>query len=66
MSLLALVITLIVIGVLLWMVNTYIPMDAKIKNLMNIAVVVAVIFWLLYAFGVISSVSNVRVPRLDG
>jgi hypothetical protein len=65
-SLLALVVTLIVVGVLLWMVNTYIPMDSKIKNILNIAVVVAVVFWLLYAFGVIGSISNVRVPRLDG
>jgi hypothetical protein len=55
-----LIISLIVIGILLWLVNTYIPMDAKIKNILNIVVVIAVVLWLLSAFGVldISSVTH--------
>lgn len=61
MSLLTLVLTLIVVGVLLWLVNTYIPMDAKIKNIMNIVIVIAVVLWLLQAFGVLGHISNVRV-----
>ena len=61
MSLIGLVITLIVVGVLLWLVNTYIPMDSKIKTILNVVVVIAVVLWLLRAFGVLGSLSDVRV-----
>ena len=64
MSLISLAVTLIVIGVLLWLVNTYIPMDAKIKKILNVVVVVAVILWLLYAFGLIDGARNIRVHRI--
>lgn len=50
MDLINLVVILIVIGVLLWLVNSYIPMDAKIKNILNIVVVVAVVLWVLNLF----------------
>jgi len=63
MPLITVVITLIVVGVLLWLVNTYIPMDAKIKKVLNIVVVIAVVLWLLSAFGVIGNLGNVRVGR---
>jgi hypothetical protein len=63
MPLITIVITLIVVGVLLWLINTYIPMDAKIKQLLNIVVVIAVVIWLLSAFGVIGNVGNIRVGR---
>jgi hypothetical protein len=52
MPILPIVVTLIVIGVLLWLVNTYVPMDAKLKQILNIVVVIAVVLWLLKAFGV--------------
>lgn len=61
MPLINLVIVLIVIGVLLWLVNTYIPMDRKIKQIMNIVVVIIVVIWLLQVFGVLGSVGNVRI-----
>ena len=61
MPLINLVITLIVVGVLLWLVNTYIPMDAKIKQILNVVVVIAVVIWLLQAFGVMGSLNSVRV-----
>lgn len=66
MSLISLVVTLIVIGVLLWLVNTYIPMDSKIKQILNVVVVVAVVLWLLFAFGLLGngSVSDIRIPRV--
>ena len=51
MSLVTLVVTLIVVGVLLWLANNYIPMDGKIKKILNIAVVVVVVLWLLNVFG---------------
>lgn len=50
MDLISLIIVLIVIGVILWAVNTYIPMDAKIKNILNIVVVVVLLLWLLKLF----------------
>ena len=58
------VITLIVVGVLLWLVNNYIPMDGKIKKILNVVVVICVIVWLLYAFGIISHSGDIRVPQL--
>jgi len=64
MSLLSLVITLIVVGVLLWLVNTYIPMDGKIKQILNVVVVICVVIWLLHAFGVLSHSSEIRVPQV--
>ena len=59
-----LVITLIVIGVLMWLVNTYIPLDPTIKRIINIVVVVCVVLWLLAVFGVLGAISGVGVPRL--
>ena len=61
MPLVTLVITLIVVGVLLWLVNTYIPMDAKIKKIINVVVVIIVVIWLLHVFGVLGSIENIRI-----
>jgi len=61
MPLISLVIVLIVVGVLLWLVNTYIPMDGKIKNILNIVVVIAVVIWLLQVFGLLGSLNGIRV-----
>ena len=64
MSLLSVVFTLIVVGVLLWLVNNYIPMDGKIKQILNIVVVIAVILWLLYGFGVLGHSGELRLPEI--
>ena len=61
MPLISLVVVLIVVGVLLWLVNTYIPMDSKIKSILNAVVVIAVVIWLLQAFGLLGSLQNIRV-----
>jgi len=61
MSLLNLVVVLIVVGVLLWAVNNYIPMDSKIKQILNIVVVIAVVLWLLDAFGVLRGARDIHV-----
>ena len=55
------VLVLIVVGVLLWLINTFIPMDGKIKRLLNIVVVIAVIIWLLQALGVLGPLSSFRL-----
>lgn len=61
MPLVTIVLVLIVVGVLLWLINTYIPMDSKIKNILNIVVVIVVIIWLLQAFGLMGALSRVKV-----
>lgn len=63
MDLISLIITLIVVGVLLWLVNNFIPMDSKIKNILNIVVVVAVVVWLLNMLGLMDSLRGIRVGR---
>jgi len=60
----SLVITLVVIGVLLWLVNTYIPMDGKIKQILNVVVVICVVVWLLSAFGVLGHSGDIQVPQV--
>ena len=61
MSLINLLIILVVIGVILWLINTYIPMQATIKKILNAVVVIAVIIWLLKVFGVIGQVENIHI-----
>lgn len=61
MSLLSIILVLIVVGVLLWLVNTYIPMDRKIKNILNAVVVIVVIIWLLKVFGLLTSLRDVHI-----
>ena len=61
MDLIQVVIVLIVVGVLLWLVNNYIPMDSKIKQILNIVVVDAVILWLLKVFGLLGFLRGIRV-----
>jgi hypothetical protein len=61
MPLIHIVLVLIVVGVLLWLINSFIPMDSKIKSILNIVVVIAVVIWLLQAFGILGSISGVKV-----
>lgn len=58
MTLLNILILLVVAGVLLWLVNTYIPMDKKIKNILNVVVTIAVVLWLLQVFGLLDSLKS--------
>ena len=61
MSLISLVIVLIVIGIILWLINTYIPMDRKIKTIINVLIIIVVILWLLQSFGVLSSLHHLSI-----
>ena len=63
MSLVTLVIVLVVVGVVLWLINSYIPMQATIKKILNVVVVIVVILWLLSAFGVIGSLDTIRIGK---
>jgi hypothetical protein len=61
MPLLQLVMVLIVVGVLLWLVNRYIPMQGTIKSILNAVVVIAVVLWLLNIFGLFHSLSRIHI-----
>jgi hypothetical protein len=61
MPLMQLVIVLVVVGVALWVINSYIPMQATLKKILNVVVVIAVVVWLLSAFGVIGNISAIRI-----
>jgi hypothetical protein len=61
MPLINILVVLIVVGVLLWLVNNYIPMDGKIKRILNVVVVVVVVIWLLQVFGIIGSIDAIRI-----
>ena len=61
MSLVSLVIILIVVGVALWLINSFIPMQSSIKKILNAVVIIVVILWLLSAFGVIGSLGSIHI-----
>jgi hypothetical protein len=64
MPLLNVVLTLVVVGVILWLINTYIPMQGTIKKILNVVVVIVVILWLLYGFGVIDNSGDINLPEV--
>jgi len=61
---LSVIVTLIVIGVLLWLVTAFIPMNATIQRIIIAVVVIAVVLWLLNIFGLLAGISNVPIPRV--
>jgi hypothetical protein len=63
MPLIQLVIILVVVGVVLWLINSYIPMQSTIKKILNVVVVIVVVIWLLSVFGVIGNISSIRIGK---
>jgi Flp pilus assembly protein TadB len=63
MPLIQLVIVLVVVGVVLWVINSYIPMQSTIKKILNVVVIIVVIFWLLSVFGFIGDLSKIRIGK---
>ena len=61
MPLLQVLLVLVVVGVLLWLVNNFIPMQGTIKSILNAIVVIAVVVWLLNVFGLLHNLSKIRV-----
>jgi hypothetical protein len=55
---------LIVVGVLLWLVNNFIPMDGSIKSILNAVVIIVVVVWLLNVFGLMHYITNFHVHRV--
>ena len=66
MPLFYIVITLMVAGMILWLINTYVPMAGSIKTILNVVVVLAVCVWVLQALGLWQSVLSYRVPTVHG
>jgi hypothetical protein len=63
MPLIQVVIVLVIVGVILWVINSYIPMQATIKKILNAVVVIAVILWLLSVFGIIGSLQEIHIGK---
>jgi len=63
MPLVNLIIVLIVVGVVLWLINTYLPMQSTIKRILNAVVVIAVVLWLLSAFGMLGTLEKIRIGK---
>ena len=63
MPLIQIFVVLIVVGVLLWLVNRFLPMAGSIKSILNAVVVILVVLWLLSVFGLFHSFSNIRIGR---
>jgi cation transporter-like permease len=61
MPIVQLLLVLVVVGVLLWLVNNFIPMQGTIKSILNAVVVIGVVLWLLNVFGLFHSFSNIRI-----
>ena len=63
MPLLQVIVTLIVVGILLWLVNRFIPMAGSIKSILNAVVVIAVVLWLLNIFGLLQTLTNIHIGK---
>jgi hypothetical protein len=63
MPLLTVVFVLIVVGVILWLINSYVPMQRTVKQILNAVVVICLVIWLLQVFGVLGNMSHLNVPR---
>jgi len=63
MPLIQVVVVLVVVGVILWLINRFIPMARSIKSILNAVVIIAVVLWLLNVFGISSYISTIRVGR---
>jgi hypothetical protein len=61
MPIITVILVLIVAGVLLWLVNTYIPMQRTIKNLLNAVIVIILVIWLLKVFGILSHLQHLSI-----
>lgn len=61
MTLLPIIIALIIVGLILWVINTYIPMDDKIKKILNVVVIIVLVVWLLNVFGLLGYLAAIHV-----
>jgi uncharacterized protein YhhL (DUF1145 family) len=64
MTLLDTALVLVVVGLLMWLINMYIPMAGGIKSLLNVVVFVVVLIWVLQTFGLVGQIPGIRIPKL--
>ena len=64
MTLIDIVLVFVVVGLVMWLINAFIPMAAGIKSLLNVVVFVVVLIWVLRIFGVVGEIPGVHIPRL--
>ena len=64
MTLIGIVLVLIIAGLVLWLINTYIPMAAAIKSLLNVVVFIVLLIWVLQVFGLIGNIPGIKMPAL--
>jgi hypothetical protein len=64
MTLIDIVLVFVIVGLLMWLINAFIPMAAGIKSLLNVVVFVVVLIWVLRVFGVVGEIPGVHIPRL--
>ena len=64
MTLVSIVLVLVVVGLVMWLINTYIPMAAGIKRVLNIVVCLVMVVWLLQGLGLVGNIPGVRIPAL--
>jgi hypothetical protein len=64
MPLVNIVLIIVLVGLVMWLINTYIPMAAGIKSLLNVVVFVVVLIWVLRIFGVVADIPGLHVPKL--
>jgi len=64
MTLVSIVVVLVVVGLMMWLINTYIPMAAAIKSVLNVVVFIVVAIWLLQGFGLMGNIPGVHIPAL--
>jgi hypothetical protein len=63
MPLIQLVLVLVAVGVVLWVINSYIPMQSTVKKILNVVVIICLIVWLMSVFGLIGKLSTIRIGR---
>ncbi len=63
MSLLSLIVVLVIIGILMYLINAFIPMDANIKRILNVAVIVFLVIWMMTAFGLMEPLSTIKIGK---
>lgn len=66
MPLLNLIVAIAAVGILLYCINRFVPMEGRIKSVLNIVVILVLVIWCLEAFGVLDAMRGVRVPRVHG
>ena len=64
MTLVHIAVILVIVGLIMWLINTYIPMAGAIKSLLNIVVFVVVLVWILQVFGLVGAIPGLKMPAL--